>query len=129
MEHTGSDATRLDRVETEVYALRDEVGGLKASVQSFGAVLTRIEDGIIRAQERTDHQQDRNRPNITAIVSVLITIIFAMIGGSWMTAGQIARLDERANNTRREMDQMHLQQDRLEDRVWRGKFGAADANK
>lgn len=132
MEHVGSEAARLDRVETEVSSirteqlqLRDEVGGLKATVQSFGAVLTRIEDGIVRAQERDDHAKERSRPNITAVISVLVTIILALVGGSWVTAGQIARQDERALAQVREMDQLHEWVARMDNRQWQRGRGNA----
>lgn len=103
MEHTGSESARLDRVETEVATIRTEVGGLtrdlgvvRADVRGLGSILTRIEEGIGRSQERADKERDMARPNLIAVVSVLITIISIIVGGAWLISGQLARLDERS---------------------------------
>jgi hypothetical protein len=114
----GSDSSRLDRVENDITTIRTEmggivrdVGGLKSDVRGLGAVLTRIEDSISKAQERHDDREDRARPSLVAVVSVLITVISMLIGGAWLIAGQLGRQDERSVWQQRQMD-------RVEHRVW-----------
>lgn len=102
-----TNATRLDRVETEVSVIRSEMGGLKADVRSLGAVLSRIEAGVAKAQERTEERDERSKPNLIAVISVLITIISIIVGGAWVIGGQLARLDERSLSRDREMVRVH----------------------
>lgn len=94
---------RLDRVETEVSTIRSEmgsvirdVGSLKADVRGLGSVLGRIEQSMLRAQDRDENKEDRSKPNVVAIISVLITIISIIVGGAWVIGGQLARQDERS---------------------------------
>lgn len=92
---------RLATVESEVQTIRSEMGGLKdnvgrltADVKGLGAILGRIEQGVARAQEQQDQRDERRQPNLVAVMTMLVTVISMMVGGSWMISGQLARLDE-----------------------------------
>jgi cell division protein FtsB len=126
---------RFNRVEGEMGSLRGEVStltndvaGLKADVKGLGGILGRIEQGVLRAQEKSDEKEDRNKPNLIAVVSVLITIISIIVGGAWMIGGALARSDERDKQRdreiqtitdlrNREMDQMHRRLEQLDRQV------------
>jgi hypothetical protein len=115
---------RISRVEGEVGGLRQEVGtltndvaGLKADVKGLGGILVRIEQGVIRAQEKSDSKEDRNRPNLIAVVSVIITLISILVGGAWMIGGAIARGDERDIAQDRQLQMTYHFRDREADRL------------
>lgn len=115
---------RIGRVENEVSAIRGEMGalttevtGLKADVKGLGGILGRIEQGVLRAQERADEREVAGKPNLVAIVSVLITIISIIVGGAWLISGQLARMDERGHWIEKQLD-------RNEQRLWINKGGA-----
>jgi hypothetical protein len=114
---------RVARVETEVQAIRGEMGaltgevsGLKADVKGLGAILGRIEQGVLRAQERADEREVAGKPNLIAIVSVLITIISIIVGGAWLISGQLSRMDERSVWIQHMID-------RNEQRIWLDRGG------
>ena len=109
---------RISAVETEVQTIRSEMGGLKtevgvvrADVKGLGAILNRIEQGILRAQEQQDHREAQGKPNLVAVVSVLITLISIIVGGAWMISGQLSRMDERSVWVQRQID-------KNEQRLW-----------
>lgn len=119
----GSHSGRLDRVEAEVATIRTEMGGLKADVKGLGAILGRIEQSVLRAQERDDSREERSKPNLVAVISVLITLISIIVGGAWLISGQLARQDERSEYQQRQID-------RNEQRLWVGHGqGASDGYK
>lgn len=97
---------RLDRVETEVSTIRSEMSGLKADVRGLGTILSRIEDGVLRAQERAENREAAGRPSLVAVVSILITIIATLVGGAWLVGGQLARLDERSVQREKDVDRL-----------------------
>jgi hypothetical protein len=111
---------RIDRVEGEVQAIRGEMGTLtkevsdiRSDVRGLGAILGRIEQSVLRAQERDDHREDRAKPNIVAIVSVLITMISIIVGGAWIISGQLAQEHERSEWLQRSINT-------LDQRMWDG---------
>lgn len=125
---------RLDRVEGEVSSIRGEIGTLtrdvgsvQSDVKGLGAILGRIETGVERAQAKNDDRLERSKPNLTAVVSVLITIISILVGGAWLIGGQLAALSvrtEELGNSRTERAAERAATDRrferLEDRQMRG---------
>ena len=139
MTGTTDHTVRLGRVEQDVDGIRQEMGGLKADVntlksdvKAFGSILERIEQGVVRAQDRSDDRETQGKPSLVAMVSVLITIISIIVGGSWVISGQLARqdaaitrgdlTDERLIAVRdREIDQMRVRLDHVEDHVWDNK--------
>jgi hypothetical protein len=131
VEHQGTDTARLDRVEHEVGAIRGEMGALttemgniKADVRGLGAILSRIEVGVSKAQERADNREDRGKPNVTAVVSILISIFFTLVTGAWFVGGNLARVDERSIHQSREASRMWVEIDRAERRTRRGDYDA-----
>lgn len=113
-----SDVTRLDRVENEVGVIRSELGGLKtdmgrvqSEMKGFGAILSRIEQGFLRAQEQQDAKDASSRHNPVAVATVLITIMSMMVGGAWVIGSNIGHLDERSA-------WMEKLIDRNEQRLW-----------
>lgn len=136
---------RLGRVETEVEGMRSDITGIKtqvsavtADVKAFGGILSRIETGVLRSQERSEERQDANKPNLTAIVSVLITIISILVGGAWLISGQLARQDASialADQTSRqlvaerdrEIDDLRARISKGEDRLWSVNRGGSTA--
>jgi hypothetical protein len=122
-----SHGIRLDRVESEVGAIRSEMTGLRtdmgrvqADVKGLGAILGRIEEGVLRAQDQQDQREMRSKQSPVAIATVLITVMSMMVGGAWLVSGNIARMDERSIWVQR-------QQDRLEQRVWAAVGGGSGA--
>lgn len=112
---------RLGHVEKEVQTVRQEmtslgrdVGTLKADVKGLGAILGRIEQGVLAAQEKYDARDLAGKPNIVAVVSVLITIISIIVGGAWLISGQLSRMDERSVWIQRQID-------KNEQRLWNGR--------
>lgn len=114
---------RLTAVESEVQTIRSEMGTIKADVKGLGAILGRIEEGILRAQD----QQDRQKVSPIAIVSFIVTVLSMMVGGSWLISGSLAttsiRLDDQEKHTEtligmrnREFDNIHNRLNRLEER-------------
>lgn len=91
--------------------LKADVVGLAGDVRSLGGILGRIEQGVLRSQERSDERIEANKPNPTAIVSVLITIISLMVGGAWMISGQLASQHERSEWVK---EQLSNQDDHIE---------------
>jgi uncharacterized protein (UPF0335 family) len=117
---------RIERVETEVQTVRTEmatltrdVGGLKADVKGLGSILGRIEQGVLRAQEKSEERDLAGKPNLVAVVSVLITIISIIVGGAWLISGQLARMDERSQWVMKQID-------KNEQRIWRAHKGGPD---
>lgn len=117
-EHEGSNTRRLDRVETEVDALRTVVAEVRGDMRSVIIGLGEIKDSL-KTRDRQDEESRRaGRPNIVAIVAVLVSIVSAMIGGAWVIGGLTARLDERDLQRDRQMARMEREIDRLESRQW-----------
>jgi hypothetical protein len=111
-------SVRLDRVENEVGAIRSEMGGLRtemgrvqADVKGLGAILSRIEEGVVRAQDQQDQRELRSRQSPVAIATMLVTVLSMLVGGSWLISGNMSRMDERSIWVQRE-------QDRMEQRLW-----------
>lgn len=116
---------RVERVETDVLNLRSDfasvtrdIDAVKSDIKALGGILVRIESGVQRAQEKSEERSERNKPNLTAIVSVLITIISILVGGSWLISGSMATFDERTTERSREFDQLHVQIARVEQHQW-----------
>jgi hypothetical protein len=128
-----SDGSRIDRVENEVSAIRSEMGGLKtemgrvqADVRGLSGILSRIEQGVARAQEQQDDRDIRSRHSPVALATILVTIMSLLVGGAWMIGSttastsvrlsdedqQIVRLMARSD---REMDGLDRRLSRLED--------------
>jgi hypothetical protein len=112
---------RIVRVESEVQSLRDgmgqlstDLGNLKADVKGLASILGRIEQGVLRAQERSDEREVAGKPSIVALVSVLITVISIIVGGAWLISGQLSRMDERSIWIQRQIE-------RNEQRLWLGR--------
>jgi hypothetical protein len=104
---------RLDRVESEVGTIRTEMGGLKdnlgrvqADVKGLGAILSRIEQGVVRAQEQQDQREAQSKHSPIAIATVLITIMSMLVGGAWLISGSMAKMDERSVWMQREQDRV-----------------------
>lgn len=119
---------RLGRVEADVVSIREDfstvtrdLDTVKSDIKALGGILVRIESGVQRAQEKSEERSERNRPNLTAIVSVLITIISILVGGAWLIGSSLATLDVRAVESLRERDEMRVELARLEDRTWQTK--------
>lgn len=111
-------SVRLDRVENEVGVIRSEMGGLKtemgrvqSDVKGLGAILSRIEQGVLRAQEQQDAKEASSRHSPVAVATVLITIMSMMVGGAWVIGSNIGHLDERSAWMERLID-------RNEQRLW-----------
>lgn len=109
---------RIAAVESEVQTIRTEMGGIrsemgvvKADIKGLGAILGRIEQGILRAQEQQDQKEQLSRPNMVAIVSVIITLMSMMVGGAWMISGNLARQNEA-------IERIDRDQFRIEQRQW-----------
>lgn len=129
---------RLDRVEKEVSAigsdvtgLKGDMTGLKADMRGFGSILNRIEQGVASAQERFDNRELASKPNMVAVMGVLITLISIIVGGAWLISGQLSttatRLEDQAQSIERmiamrdrEMDRVHGRVDRVEGKISRG---------
>lgn len=88
---------RIGRVETEVQSLHINVSDLKADVKGLGSILSRIERGIETAQERSAEREEHSKPNVTAVISILITMITIIVGGAWLISGSLSRQDERSD--------------------------------
>lgn len=84
--------------------LSTDVTGLKADVKGLGGILGRIEQGVLRSQEKSEEKEASSRPNLVALISILITIISILIGGAWTIAGALARSDERDIQRSRELE-------------------------
>jgi hypothetical protein len=135
--------SRLGRVEAEADGMRSEMGGIKAEmsgiksdvsglksdVKAFGGILSRIEQGVARNQERSEEKESQGRPSLVAMISVLITLISIIVGGAWVISGSLARQDAsitRADQTAavlvavrdREVDQLKTRIDRNEEHIW-----------
>jgi hypothetical protein len=127
VDHTGVEGgSRLDRLEGDVNSIRGEMNGLKtemadvkADVRGLASILGRIEQGVIKAQERADHREDRARPSLVAVVSILITIIITLVGGAWSIGSSLAMLQERASHQREDTQRMWVEIDRAEARASR----------
>lgn len=124
MNQTDGNSARLDRVETEVLTIRTEMGGIKADVggltsdvRALGGILGRIERGVEAAQAKHEEKEQASKPNMLAIVSVLITIISIIVGGAWMISGNISRMDERDKMRDRELEIISSFRDRESDRI------------
>lgn len=99
--------------------LKADLGNLTGDVRALGGILGRIEQGVSRAQEKSEEREHANKPNLIAVVSVLISIISILIGGAWLVGGSLARLDERSIRRDLEMDRMYNAMDRIDERLWR----------
>lgn len=133
-----SHGVRIDRVEAEVGAIRTHMDGLKtdmgrvqADVKGLGGILTRIENGVLRAQEQQDQREQQSRHSPVAIATVLVTFMSILIAGSWTIGSQGARTEVRLNDQDtqmsrllqqrdRELDTMQRRIDRVEDKEWHG---------
>ena len=122
---------RLGRVEADVVSIREDfsivtrdLDTVKSDIKALGGILVRIESGVQRAQEKSEERSERNRPNLTAIVSVLITIISILVGGAWLIGSSLATLNVRTVESLRERDEMRIELARLEDRTWQNKHDA-----
>lgn len=78
--------------------LSGDLGLVKADVKAFGGILVRIEEGVNKAQERSDEKEIAGKPNLVAVISILITLISIIVGGAWMIGSNLARQEERAIN-------------------------------
>lgn len=123
-------ASRIDRVEGDVSSIRGEisalardVGTVQSDVKGLGAILGRIEQGVVRSQEKSEEKADRAKPNLIAVISILITVISILIGGAWTIGAALARSDERDIQRTRELDVAtqfrNREADRLEDQMTR----------
>lgn len=106
MDDTGDHSQRIERVEAEVSGIRGDVAsltsdvtGLKIDVKGLGGILTRIEAGVNRAQEQSEQRATANKPNMVAVIAILITVITTLVGGAWVIGGSIARGQERSEQT------------------------------
>lgn len=111
--------TRLDRLESDVITIRGEMGGLKtemaevkSDVRGLGAILSRIEQGVTESQRQASTRELAGRPNLMAIISVLVTIISILVGGAWLVGGSLARLEERSIRRDVEAQRMWVELDR-----------------
>jgi len=116
---------RLARVEAEVVTMREDfsvftrdMDVVKGDLKSLGNILNRIETGVLRAQEKAEERSERNKPNLTAIVSVLITIISILVGGAWLIGGSLSTLTVRTTESLRERDEMRIEMRQLDQRTW-----------
>lgn len=121
--HQGSDTRRLDRVETEVDALRGSVTEMRSDIRSVVVAVGEIKDALKTRDSREVQSELAKRPPIVAIVAVLITLVIAMTGGSWTSGYKLGRLDERDSQRDREINRMQSELDRLEDRQWQRATG------
>lgn len=103
--------SRLTRVEGEVDTIRGEITGLKSKVESFGAILTRIESGIAQASQQAADDKKASKINPVALATVLVTIITGMMAGSWLISAELSRHDERSMWQQKQID-------RIEQRQW-----------
>lgn len=111
--------SRISAVETEVQTIRSEMGGLKtemgvvkADVKGLGAILGRIEQGILRAQD----QDARQKLNPVAVVTVIITVLSMLVGGAWIVGGSMARQDATVAGIQQQLD-------RIDARMWEARHG------
>lgn len=125
MSGVGDHDARIGRVESEVQTVRSEMSSLagevtivKSDVKGLGAILGRIEQGVLRAQEKSEERDLASKPNLVAVVSVLITIISIIVGGAWVIGSQLARQDERSIGLQRQID-------RNDQRLWDEHKGGA----
>lgn len=114
MAAAGDQTARIDRVEGEVQSIRTEIGGVKADVVSLtgdvralGGILSRIEAGVQRAQEQSDHREQLRQPNVVALISVLVTVISIIVGGAWIISGSLAAQNERSEWMNRRFELQH----------------------
>ena len=121
-------AGRIDRVETEVASIRTDLGGLKndmvgikADVGGLSNILVRIEGSVSQAQTRYDTRENAARPNMVAIMGVLITIISIIVGGAWIISGQLAttatQLEEQDKAMARLVDVRDREVDDIQKRI------------
>lgn len=100
--------------------LKTEMGRVQSDVKGLGAILSRIEQGMLRAQEQQDQREASSKHSPVAIATVLVTIMSLLVGGAWMIGSNISRMDERSIWVERE-------QDRTDQRVWSIDHGGANA--
>lgn len=119
---------RFEKVETEVSNLRDDfslftrdLDVVKSDIKALGGILIRIEGGVTRAQEKAEERSERSKPNLTAIVSVLITIISILVGGAWLIGSSLSNLTVRTQESLRERDEIRIELGRLEEHQWQQK--------
>ena len=119
--HAGTTIQRLDRVEIEVSEIRTGMVEMRTELRGLSSFMARIERAL-ESRDRDDAEDRKaSRPNIIAIVAVLISIISALIGGAWLIGGQNARFDERDRQRDREMGRVIAELDRVEKRQWDSK--------
>ena len=128
-------ADRLNRVETEVSSIRQDVGELKqgftsvkADVRGLSGILERIEHGVSAAQQQWQEDKKDSRVNPLALASVLITIISILVGGAWTIGGSLARQDERSTHLQRSAEQIERQTARSDERLWRLRAAEGDGS-
>lgn len=116
--HAGTTIQRLDRVEIEVSEIRTGMAEMRSELRGLSGFMSRIERAL-ESRDRDDAEDRKaSRPNIIAIVAVLISIISALIGGAWLIGGQNARFDERDRQRDRELARVITELDRVEARQW-----------
>lgn len=91
--------------------LRTDMGRVQADVKGLSGILSRIEQGVLRAQEQQDAKEERSRHSPVAIATVLVTVMSMMVGGAWVIGGNVARMDERSM-------WLEHQQQLTDQRVW-----------
>jgi hypothetical protein len=112
---------RIAAVETEVHGLKTDIAGVKSDVKGLSAILSRIEVGISQARSEQTEREALHRVNPVAVVTVIITLMSMMVGGSWMISGKIERMDERSVWVQKQVD-------RNEQRIWRYRHGGQDGD-
>lgn len=117
----GQHEQRLGRVETDLDGVRSQmgvitqdVGSLKSDVRGLGSILERIERGVLHAQEKSEDREVAGRPNLVAVVSVLITIVSILVGGAWLIGGQLATLQARTQEFDRDRTRYEHKFDQLD---------------
>ena len=119
--HDGSNTRRLDRVETEVDALRGVVSEVRSDIRSVVVAVGEIKDSLKTRDSREAEERHASRPNIYAISAVLFSVLSALIGGAWIIGGTTARLDERDIQRDKQLARIELEMDRIEARQWNGR--------
>jgi hypothetical protein len=115
---------RLDRVEDEISTIRSEMGGLKtemglvkADVRGLSAILSRIEQGVVRAQDQQDERDTRSRTPPIALATVLVTIMSLLVGGAWMIGSTTAATNARLLDQQVAFEQVNHLRDREMDSI------------
>lgn len=128
LDHSGSASQRMDRIETQVSTLSSTVTALSTALGEFRGELRTVAASlasIVSNLEKRDREeaeaQRASKPNVVAIIAVMVTIISALIGGAWLISGQLSRFDERDLQRDKQVAKMQLEIQTLERRQWEGK--------